>query len=80
MSDFAARQELNLIAAAREGDRDAYGRLVELHQDRIFATLLRHVRDEHKARDLAQETFIQAYRAIHTYEDRAKFSTWLYRI
>jgi len=80
VTDFATQQELNLISAAREGDPDAYGRLVELHQDRVFATILRHVRDEHKARDLAQETFIQAYRAIHTYEDRAKFSTWLYRI
>lgn len=80
VTDFATQQELNLISAAREGDADAYGKLVELHQDRVFATILRHVRDEHKARDLAQETFIQAYRAIHTYEDRAKFSTWLYRI
>jgi RNA polymerase sigma-70 factor (ECF subfamily) len=80
VTDFAARQELNLIAAARDGDQDAYGQLVEIHQDRVFATILRHVRDEHKARDLAQETFIQAYKAIHTYEDRAKFSTWLYRI
>jgi RNA polymerase sigma-70 factor, ECF subfamily len=46
----------------------------------VFAVIVNHVRDEHKARDIAQDVFIQAYRAIHTYEDRAKFSTWLYRI
>ncbi|MCC6574123.1 MAG: sigma-70 family RNA polymerase sigma factor [Planctomycetes bacterium] len=72
--------EMALILAARKGDAQAYGMLVELHQDRVFAVIVNHVRDEHKARDIAQDVFIQAYRAIHTYEDRAKFSTWLYRI
>lgn len=72
--------ELALIARARDGDGDAYGQLVEANQDRIYASVLRQVRDEHKAMDITQEAFIQAYRAIDTYEDRAKFSTWLYRI
>lgn len=73
-------EELALIRAAREGDSDAYGGLILMHQDRIYASILRHVRDEHKAADLAQDVFIQAFRAIDTYQDRAKFSTWLYRI
>jgi RNA polymerase sigma-70 factor (ECF subfamily) len=72
--------ELALIAKAREGDSDAYSRLVLANQDRIYASVLRHMRDEHKAMDVTQEAFIQAYRAIDTYEDRARFSTWLYRI
>lgn len=72
--------ELALIAKARNGDGDAYGKLVEANQDRIFASVVRHVRDEHKALDITQEAFIQAYRAIDTYEDRARFSTWMYRI
>lgn len=72
--------ELALIAKARDGDGDAYGQLVQANQDRIYASVLRQVRDEHKAMDITQEAFIQAYRAIDTYEDRAKFSTWLYRI
>ncbi len=72
--------ELQLIARARKGDADAYGRLVEMHQNRIYASVLRIVRDEHRAFDIVQEAFVQAYRAIDTYEDRAKFSTWLYRI
>ncbi|MCA8910549.1 MAG: sigma-70 family RNA polymerase sigma factor [Planctomycetes bacterium] len=72
--------ELALIAKARNGDGDAYGRLVEANQDRIYASVLRQVRDEHKALDITQEAFIQAYRAIDTYEDRARFSTWMYRI
>ena len=72
--------ELNLIARARDGDGDAYGQLVEANQDRIYASVLRQVRDEHKAMDLTQDAFIQAFRAIDTYEDRARFSTWVYRI
>jgi RNA polymerase sigma-70 factor (ECF subfamily) len=72
--------ELALIAKARQGDSDAYSRLVLANQDRIYASVLRHMRDEHKAMDVTQEAFIQAYRAIDTYEDRARFSTWLYRI
>ena len=73
-------EEMRLIEAARDGDHDAYGRLVTLHQDRVFACVVRHVRDEHAAQDLAQEVFVQAFRAIHSYETRARFSTWLYRI
>ena len=52
--------ELALIAKARNGDGDAYGRLVEANQDRIYASVLRQVRDEHKALDITQEAFIQA--------------------
>ncbi|MBZ0135861.1 MAG: sigma-70 family RNA polymerase sigma factor [Planctomycetes bacterium] len=72
--------ELALIAKARKGDGDAYGRLVTANQDRIYASVLRQVRDEHKAMDITQEAFIHAFRAIDTYEDRARFSTWMYRI
>lgn len=72
--------ELALIAAARDGDAAAFSDLVAANQDRIFASVLRQVRDEHKAADITQEAFIQAYKALDTYEDRARFSTWLYRI
>ncbi len=74
------KAELAQIAAARAGDADAFSRLVQDNQDRIYSSILRQVRDEHKAADLCQETFVQAWRAIDTYEDRARFSTWLYRI
>ncbi len=80
LAPMTEADEMRLIVRARQGDTQAYGLLVELHQERVFSVIVRHVRDEHKARDIAQDVFIQAYRAIHTYEDRAKFSTWLYRI
>lgn len=76
MTDF----ELSLIAKARTGDQQSYGELVQMHQDRIYASVLRVVRDEHRAFDVVQEAFVQAFKAIDTYQDRAKFSTWLYRI
>jgi RNA polymerase sigma-70 factor (ECF subfamily) len=72
--------ELALIAAARGGNADAFSRLVVANQDRIYSSVLRQMRDEHKAADITQEAFIQAWRALDSYEDRARFSTWLYRI
>jgi len=72
--------ELGLIARARGGDHGAFGELVQMHQDRIFASVLRTVRDEGRSLDIVQDAFVQAFRAIDTYEDRARFSTWLFRI
>jgi RNA polymerase sigma-70 factor, ECF subfamily len=74
------KAELARIAAACKGDADAFARLVDAHQDRIYSCVLRSVRDEHLAADITQEAFIHAWKAIDTYEDRARFGTWLYRI
>lgn len=78
--DWDKDAELALIAKARGGDGAAYGQLVQANQDRIYASVLRQVRDEHRAFDITQEAFVQAYRALDSYEDRSRFSTWLYRI
>jgi RNA polymerase sigma-70 factor (ECF subfamily) len=72
--------ELGLIKRSQEGDDAAYGDLVTMHQDRIFAGVVRQVRDEHLALDITQDAFVQAYKAIDTFDSRAKFTTWLYRI
>ncbi len=72
--------ELELIRRAQDGDQDAYGVLVETHQARIHASVMRQVRDDHRALDITQDAFVQAWKAIDTYEDRARFGTWLYRI
>lgn len=72
--------ELALIKRAQNGDDEAYGDLVLMHQDRIFAGIMRQVRDEHLALDITQDAFVQAYKAIETFDARAKFTTWLYRI
>lgn len=78
--DEERKAELDLIAAARDGDTDAFAMLVRANQDRIYSSILRSVRDEHLAADITQEAFIHAWKAIDKYEDRARFGTWLYRI
>lgn len=69
-----------LVRRAREGDDRAYGRLVERHQRRVYATLAKMTGDGDLAMDLAQEAFVRAWERLEDFEGRAAFSTWLYRI
>jgi RNA polymerase sigma-70 factor (ECF subfamily) len=69
-----------LVAAVVAGDRQAFAALVERHQARILALLERLTGCREQARDLAQETFVSAYRKLATFEQRSAFATWLYRI
>ncbi len=62
------------------GDPRAYGVLVLKYQRRIQRLIARMVRDVDLVEDIAQETFIRAYRALHQFRGDAQFYTWLYRI
>jgi len=68
------------LAAARAGDPEAFRRLVEWHQDRVFTFLLRIVKQREEAEDLAQETFVRAWRHLARYDERWAFRTWLFGI
>ena len=72
--------DVELIEAAREGDRSAYGRLVERYQDRLYNALVRVVGSAEDARDIAQDAFVQAWLKLDTFRGAAAFYTWLYRI
>src|SRR5512136_1953700 len=64
-----------------DDDRNAFSELVRRHQSAIRATLRRLTAGNHAlADDLAQETFLLAYRNIKSFRQEARFSTWLYRI
>jgi RNA polymerase sigma-70 factor (ECF subfamily) len=65
---------------ARRGDRDAFGRLVRLHQRRVYAAVLHILGNHSDADDATQEAFVRAYRGLATFDGRADFFTWLYRI
>lgn len=70
-----------LITASKDGDAAAFGELV----DQYKTALVRHcyviVRDSDVAQDIAQDSFIAAYRYIASYDEtKAKFSTWLFKI
>lgn len=71
--------EAELIARARAGDDEAFGRLVELHQDRVYRAAVRLVGPE-DALDISQEVFLKAYRELKRFRGRSALSTWLYRM
>jgi len=70
------------LSAEREGtaDRTFIEQLFALHHGEIYAYILRMVRDSDLAADFAQDTFIKAYRAQDSLEDRGKARAWLYQI
>jgi RNA polymerase sigma-70 factor (ECF subfamily) len=65
---------------AKHGDRDAFGRLVKRHQRRVYAAALHILGNHSDADDATQETFVRAFRGLSTFDGRADFFTWLYRI
>ena len=72
--------ERELIRRARAGDEDAFAELVMMHADRVYGALRRFGLDPAEADEVAQEVFVRAWRGLPRFEERARFSTWLYRI
>ena len=69
-----------LVERFREGDQAAFQDLMAAHEDRVFSICLRVVRNRELALDATQDTFINVYRRIGSFDGRAAFSTWLYRV
>ncbi len=65
---------------ARQGDREAFGRLVQRYQRRVYAAALHILGNHSDADDVTQETFVRAYRGLASFDGRADFFTWMYRI
>src|SRR5215468_2271875 len=72
--------EANDLDRARRGDRDAFGRLVRRHQRRVYLAALHILGNHSDADDATQEAFVRAYRGLGSFDGRADFFTWLYRI
>jgi RNA polymerase sigma-70 factor (ECF subfamily) len=72
--------DLQLVERTVAGDQRAYELLVIKYQRRIERLIARMVRDPDLVQDIAQETFLRAYRALHQFRGEAQFYTWLYRI
>ena len=72
--------DFQLVQRTVAGDQKAFELLVIKYQRRIERLIGRMVRDVNLVEDIAQETFIRAYRALHQFRGEAQFYTWLYRI
>lgn len=69
-----------MINRARDGDKKAFGKLIEHYQNRIFAVTYGIVGSRHDAEDIAQDTFIKAYEGIRRLKNGTAFYSWLIRI
>lgn len=72
--------EREAIEACRRGEPGAFDRLVLRYQRDVYRLCYRYVNNHHDANDLAQDSFVKAYRAIGRFRGDSAFSTWLYRI
>ncbi len=72
--------DAELVARVQEGDKRAFDLLVLKYQRKIMRLLARMLRDPDEVEDVAQETFVKAYRALPQFRGDSAFYTWLYRI
>jgi RNA polymerase sigma-70 factor, ECF subfamily len=76
----AAADERQLIRRAQKGDKVAFEVLVQRHQHRVFAVARGILKRQEDVEDIAQQVFVKAYFSLKRFDQRAAFSTWLYKI
>lgn len=72
--------DAELLERIRSGAPDDFAEIVRRHQARVFSILHRYERDAQRVEDLAQETFLKAWRALNQFDGRAPFEHWISRI
>lgn len=72
--------DLELVRRVQAGDKSAFDVLVLKYQQKVINLVTRYVHDPHIAMDVAQESFIKAYRGLKNFRGDSAFYTWLYRI
>lgn len=78
--DCGPLEDAQLVALCQNGDLAAFDRLITKYRNQVYATIYNLARNEEEAWDLAQETFLKAWRHIAQFRGQSKFSTWLHRI
>jgi len=76
----AAADERQLVRRAQKGDKEAFEVLVQRHQHRVFAVARGILKRQEDVEDIAQQVFVKAYFSLKRFDQRAAFSTWLYKI
>jgi len=77
---MSPRNDAEIVKAVLEGNKNSYALLVDAYSERIINYLARMTGNRWEAEELAQEAFIRAYLALHSYKPQFKFSTWLFKI
>jgi RNA polymerase sigma-70 factor, ECF subfamily len=72
--------ELDLVKRCQAGETEAFDELVTRYRTRIFAMIYNMVHNEQDAWDLAQDSFVKAWKSIKRFRGRSSFYTWIYRI
>lgn len=72
--------DAELVANAKRGDMEAFGRLIERYERSVLAAALAELRDIHAAEDVVQNVLLLAFRRLETLRDAAKFGPWLMQI
>ncbi len=74
------KDDIYYIEKVKAGQTNYFSYIVEQYQDIVFSIALKVLKNREDAEEMAQESFIKAYKSLHTFKGNAKFSTWLYRI
>src|SRR5215470_11050429 len=76
----AVADERQIVRRAQKGDKAAFELLVQRHQHRVFAVARGIIKRQEDVEDIAQQVFVKAYFSLKRFDQRAAFSTWLYKI
>lgn len=77
---MAENDDLYYIGKVKNGEINYYTHIVDKYKDTVFSIALKVLRNREDAEEISQETFVKAYKSIHSFRGDAKFSTWLFRI
>jgi RNA polymerase sigma-70 factor, ECF subfamily len=79
-TDPSGAEDLSAVKLAQKGDRREFDRLVQKYQDAVVSLCTHLMRNRSEGEDAAQDTFVSAFRQIHTFRGESRFFTWLYSI
>src|SRR4051812_9803584 len=80
VADAENQSERKFIERLAQRDERAFNELVELYEARVFRLLLRMLGRRDEAEDMAQEVFVQIFKAVGTFRGDSNLSTWIYRV
>lgn len=72
--------ELQLIKGAKNGEQYCFEQLILTYEKQVYNIAFQYLKNQESAKDVSQEIFIKVYKSINKFNEKSKFSTWLYRI